>query len=91
MHRGRGGGLRGSSTRGAPSTSRSTAKRVTGPLHRAFGVAGPLVPLVRPDGHIAFRGRGTGDLPALRTLLDRFLVPAGAPAAPTSAPEEPAA
>ncbi len=66
-------------------------ERVTGPLHRAFGVAGPLVALVRPDGHIAFRGRGTGDLPAMRTLLDRFLVPAGAPAAPTSAPGGPAA
>ncbi len=48
-------------------------ERGPGPLHRAFGVRGPLVALVRPDGHLMYRGRGPGDLPALRALLDRVL------------------
>ncbi len=47
-----------------------------GPLHRALGAAGPLVALVRPDGHLALRGRSTRDVPALLDLLDRYLVPA---------------
>jgi hypothetical protein len=44
-----------------------------GPVHRAFGVRGPLVALVRPDGHLMYRGRGPGDLPALQDLLGRVL------------------
>jgi 2-polyprenyl-6-methoxyphenol hydroxylase-like FAD-dependent oxidoreductase len=50
-------------------------ERDAGSVHRALGAAGPLVALVRPDGHLAFRGRTTADLPALRELLDRYLVP----------------
>jgi hypothetical protein len=51
-------------------------ERDGGPLHRVLGVAGPLVALIRPDGHLAFRGRNVGDLPTLQNLLDRYLVPA---------------
>ncbi len=44
-----------------------------GPLHHAFGTRGPLVALVRPDGHLLYRGADAGGLSTLVRHLDRYL------------------
>jgi 2-polyprenyl-6-methoxyphenol hydroxylase-like FAD-dependent oxidoreductase len=46
-------------------------------LYKRFGVKQSLFVLIRPDGHIIFRGQTQDDVPKLANLLHRFFTPHG--------------
>ena len=60
---------------GAPVSevdAKDTISDPEGALHRRYGLTGPGIYLVRPDGHTAFRSAGEGIDPLCRWLDDQF-------------------